>query len=326
MSAEPGRKAPYSIDLRHRMIWQIIGMSLTYRKVAQNLNVAVGTVHNVLRRFQATGELEPTKSDRSNTRKLSNNQELLLVGLFLDNPGLYLGEVCREVADITGTQISPSTVCRILRRHGFSRKKIQQVALQRSAIARAKFMADMQFFHIDQIVWLDETGCDRRDQIRKYGYSLRGERPVYHRLLHRGNRISATTAMSTDGIVALELFQGTLNGDRYLNFLRGTLIPEMQPFDGSSPQSVLVLDNCSVHHVSGATDLLREAGILVVFLPPYSPDLNPAEELFSAVKYYLKEHDEILQAMRDPTPLIKSAFDNISPEQCKGWIKHSGIY
>ena len=103
-------------------------------------------------------------------------------------------------------------------------------------------------------------------------------------------------------------------------------IPEMQPFDGSSPQSVLVLDNCSVHHVSGATDLLREAGILVVFLLPYSPDLNPAEELFSAVKYYLMELDEILQAMRDPTPLIKSAFDSISPEQCKGWINHSGIY
>ena len=71
----------------------------------------------------------------------------------------------------------------------------------------------------------------------------------------------------------------------------------MQPFDRSSPQSVLVLDNCSVHHVSGATDLLREAGILVVFLPLYSPDLNPAEELFSVVKYYLKEHDKILQAM-----------------------------
>ena len=127
-------------------------MSLTYRKVAQNLNVAVGTLHNVLRRFQATGDLEPTKPDRSNTRKLSSNQELLLVGLFLDNPGLYLGEVCREVADITGTPISPSTVCHILHRHGFSRNNIQQIALQQSAIAKAKFMGDMQFFHIDQIV------------------------------------------------------------------------------------------------------------------------------------------------------------------------------
>ncbi len=90
--------------------------------------------------------------------------------------------------------------------------------------------------------------------------------------------------MSTEGIIAVKLFQETLNSDRY-HFLRGTLIPEMQLFDGSS-QIVLVLDNCSIHHISGAIDLLGEAGILVVFLPPYSPNLNPAEE-FSAVKYYL---------------------------------------
>ena len=43
-----------------------------------------------------------------------------------------------------------------------------------------------------------------------------------------------------------------------------------------------------------------------MFVPPYSPDLNPVEELISAIKYYLKEHDDILQAMPDPTPLIKS--------------------
>ena len=151
---------------------------------------------------------------------------------------------------------------------------------------RVKFMADMQFFHTDQIVWFDETGCNWWDQIWKHGYSLRGEHPVYHHFLHRDNRVSAITAMSTDGILATELFYGTLNGDRFLDFLRGSLIPEMLPFDGMSARSVLVLDNCSMHHVSSALELLRQAGILVMFLPPYSPDLhvNPEEELFSAIK------------------------------------------
>ena len=81
-----------------------------------------------------------------------------------------------------------------------------------------------------------------------------------------------------------------------------------------------------MHHVSGALELLSQAGILVMFLPPYSPDLNPVEELFSAIKYYLKDHDDILQAMPNPIPLLKSAFDYISVEQCNGWISHSGIY
>ena len=90
-------------------------------------------------------------------------------------------------------------------------------------------MADMQFFHTNQLVWLDETGCDQRDHVRKHGYSLRGERPVYHRFLHRGNRVSAITAMCTDGILATEVFYGTLNGERFseeVSFLKCYLLME----------------------------------------------------------------------------------------------------
>ena len=70
--------------------------------------------------------------------------------------------------------------------------------------------------------------------------------------------------------------------------------------------------------------MLQDAGILVIFLPPYSPDLNPAEELFSLVKYYLKEHDEVLQAVNDPKAILTAAFNSITSQDCLGWIHHSG--
>ena len=70
--------------------------------------------------------------------------------------------------------------------------------------------------------------------------------------------------------------------------------------------------------------LFTEAGVLVLFLPPYSPDLNPAEEMFSSIKYYLKDHDEILQIMDDPIQLLKAAFESATSEKCLGWITHSG--
>ena len=63
-----------------------------------------------------------------------------------------------------------------------------------------------------------------------------------------------------DGILATKVFYGTLNGERFLDYLRGSLIPEMLPFDGISARTVLVLDNCSVHHVSSALELLSQAG------------------------------------------------------------------
>ena len=113
----------------------------------------------------------------------------------------------------------------ILARHGFTRKKIQQVARQRSIILRAEFMARMQSYNRNLLVWVDETGSDRRDIIRKYGYAIRGQYPVCHRLLERGPRVSAIAVMSRDGIIALDLHKGSVNGDVFLDFVRGSLFP-----------------------------------------------------------------------------------------------------
>ena len=327
MSCEPGRKSAYSSDLRYRMVWQRIAMELSVRKVAHNLSVSVGTVYNTCKLFEHTGSVDrQCKPNRVNTRKLSHYDELVILGLLLDDPGLYLGEVCCKVFSITGIKVSSSTICHILHRHGFTRKKIQQVALQRSSVHRADFMAEIQIFNVEQLVWLDETGSDNRDHVRKMGYAMRGDRPVYHRLLHRGQRISSVAAMCSDGVIALELQEGTFNGDKFVEFIAGSLIPEMNQFDGSSERSVLVMDNCSIHYVSPALQMLSDAGILVIFLPPYSPDLNPAEELFSFIKYYLKQHDNILQTTSDPKPIIKAAFNSVTSQDCLGWIQHSGYF
>jgi transposase len=279
MSCESGRRAPYASDLRYRIVWQRYGMDLQYRAIARNLSISLGTAYNICKRFEITGEVTPKLSCRTNTRILSSHDELIVIGILLNDPSQYLAEVCELISTMLGICISPSTVCRVLQRNGLTRKRIQQVALQRSDEYRGEFMAEMDFFDINQIVWLDETGCDRRDHLRKFGYALRGQRPVYHRLLHRGKRVSIVAAMCTDGVIALEFNDGTFNGDKFKDFLIGTLIPQMKQFDGRNERSVLVMDNCSIHYTSIVQEVLSDAGILTLFLPPYSPDFNPMEEL-----------------------------------------------
>jgi transposase len=107
-----------------------------------------------------------------------------------------------------------------------------------------------------------------------------------------------------------------VSGETFFDFARGTLIPNML--------SIVILDNCSVHHVAPVLLLFLQAGILVLWLPPYSPDYNPIENAFSKVKYYLKEHDDILQVISDPSAVIKASFDNITGQDCLGWIRHCG--
>ena len=121
-------------------------------------------------------------------------------------------------------------------------------------------------------MWVDETGADRRDQIRKFGYALKGLTPVYHRPLVRGTRVSSITGMCSEGIVDYKLTDSTVNADRFFDFVRRQLIPNMQPFPGN--QSIIIMDNCTVHHSQELKEFIQSARILLLFLPPYSPDFK----------------------------------------------------
>ena len=144
-------------------------------------------------------------------------------------------------------------------------------------------------------MWVDETGSDAHTNIRQFGCFLLGQSPQYTRLLTHRKRVSAIAAISSEGLLGVELKSGSVNGDAFFDFVRGTLVPNMQPlnFDGSNSRSIVIMDNCSIHHVDAIKELLQNAGILLLFLPPYSPDFNPIEEAFSSVKYYLKCHDDV---------------------------------
>ena len=298
-------------------------MELPFYKIASNLNIASSTAHSTYRWFITTSNVVTSKRGKER-EELKKDSELLVIGLILHSPTLYLSEVCQKAFELTGITVSAASICRLFKRYGITRKKVRQVALQRCYTVRGAFMAQCLMFKREMLVWTDETGSDSRNHIRKYGYSLRGMTTECHRLLFRGNRINAISAMSSDGMVALDVTTSTVNGETFFDFLRGTLIPNMLPFNGSNPRSILLLDNCSVHHSREVKDLLDRAGILVFFLPPFSPDLNPIEELFSYVKGFLKKHDELLQVLIDPVDIIRSAFESVTPQQCNGWITHSG--
>ena len=99
------------------------------------------------------------------------------------------------------------------------------------------------------------------------------------------------------------------------------------PFDGKNHHSVVVMDNASIHHVSGISELVSMAGALLIYLPPYSPDYNPIEEAFSKVKTLIKTYEQELEVGgMDIKDMILLAFAQITPTDCCNWITHCGIY
>lgn len=156
MSAEPGRKTAYSTDLRWRVIWQKLGMGLGYRQIAHHLNISVGTVYNTYKLFERTDSVEEKKArKRPELCKLNHHHQLYVIGLVLDNPKMYLSEVCHQVKEITNTEVSSATICNLLASYGITRKKIQHVALQRRVDYRGLFVANVSFFsEREMLVWV----------------------------------------------------------------------------------------------------------------------------------------------------------------------------
>lgn len=112
---------------------------------------------------------------RESIRKLTGQDKLFIMGLFLSNPTLYLHEVCQEVEHVFCKLVSPATICRLLAKYGMTRKKVQQVAIQCSVHYQEAYLAQMTCYSSRQLVWVDETGCSHRDHIHKFGYAIRSE-------------------------------------------------------------------------------------------------------------------------------------------------------
>ena len=198
-TAEPGRRRPYDKDLR----WTT--MSLTFNKIASNLNISIATAQRVYTKFEQTGNVDSKSADRTATRCYDDYQELLIIGMFMQELSLYLGELCQQ---INGLEMSPATVCRLLKRYGMTRKKIRQVAKQRCHSLRGAFMAHCLLFRRDMFVWVDETGTNNRDHIRS---TVRGMTPTCTRHLVRGKRTNAIVGLTSGGVIASEIITTTVN-------------------------------------------------------------------------------------------------------------------
>ena len=144
MSAEPGRKTAYSNDLRWRIVYQRIA------KIAHNLNVAVNTVHRIYRFFEESGTV-----DSLSPRKSWIVGDLIYAVNYMLSELFWRTHQCTygSYVHVFGIEISPSTLCRTLRRYGLTRKKIRQVTLQRSSELRGTFMAQCFLLKRDILVW-----------------------------------------------------------------------------------------------------------------------------------------------------------------------------
>ena len=166
----------------------------------------------------------------------------------------------------------------------------------------------------ERLVFLDETGMNLAMGML-YGWSKPGDPAVITRSA-RSDNISLVGAIALDGLRASMALDGGLDGDAFMVFLEQCLGPTLRAGD------IVVMDNLSVHKMVKVKQMLASFGATPLYLPPYSPDLNPIEMTWSKVKSILRVVGARTRELFDQ--VLGKALRSITVEECHNWFRHSG--
>ena len=170
-------------------------------------------------------------------------------------------------------------------------------------------------FKASDLVFLNESGCNT-DMTRRYAYSLRGSRSVDSAPLSKPKNTTILSSIQLDGTLRYTTFSGGTTVERFKRYLETDLLPHL------NGNSVLIMDDMKSHHAKAVRNLLDSSGVRYIYLPPYSPDLNPIEKLWSKVKSFLRKFKaRTLDALPNA---IQCAFQIVSPSDCSGWFHSCG--
>ena len=136
-----------------------------------------------------------------------------------------------------------------------------------------------------ELYYIDESGFDKC-YAREHGYAPKGEKVIGEISGRHFERTSVVAAKNGKNIIAPFAYKGTMNADLIEGWMENVFVPELK----NPKKAVLVLDNASAHRKNYIYDIADDYGFKVIFLPPYSPDLNPIEKFWANVKRRLRLH------------------------------------
>jgi len=231
--------------------------------------------------------------------------------------------------------------------------------MERNADKRADYLYRIGLlYQAEQLVFVDKSSCDRRTTYRRKAWAIRGQRAVRKAFFIRGqryvykntlsdwklilHRYSVLPALSLDGILSVDIVEGSFDQISFAGFIDG-LLDQMNTFPGRN--SVIVMDNCRIHHADFTLKMITDRCVVIfpiqffishsdrgmryVFLPAYSPDFNPIELAFSSIKAHLRRHGTLFRAASmtseetfDAIHHLHDAVWSVTAEDASAWFHH----
>jgi transposase len=214
--------------------------------------------------------------------------------------------------------VGKSSIARFLNHLDLTFKKSLHAAEQdRPDVAAARRAWRRKHAKLDprRLVFIDET-CASTNMTRRYGRGKRAERLVCK--VPHGHWKTSTfiAALRYDCVSAPLLLDGPMNESSFKAYVEQILVPTLKRGD------IVVMDNVSIHKVAGVREAIEARGATLVYLPPYSPDLNPIEQFFSKLKALLRK--AAAHSIKNLWTVIGSCLKLFSRRECAAFLTHAG--
>ena len=306
---------PLSNDLRERILAAVDHHEGSRRLLAKRFCVNVSTITRLLQLRRQTGSIEPRPNGGGVEPVLDHDNLERLQRLNKEHPDVTL----QQLQDHLGIRGSIMIVWRGLKKLGITRKKKSKYATEqdRSEVQkkRRSFRKQIKPIEPKRLVFVDETGVTTA-MTPTYGRAPRGER-VIASAPASWESVTVIAALGLDGVRAPLAISGSSNGPTFLAYIEQVLVPTLHEGD------VVVFDNLASHLVPGVSTAIEKVGARVLRLPPYSPDFNPIEEMFSKFKEFLRR-----AAARTKAHLVETigeALKQVTAQDIIGWFQQAQL-
>lgn len=319
--------APNLSTIQHDLLQaMLLEATMSNAEIATTIECSERSVRSARLNILHSGSTRAPSNGGGRPAKITSSMKAALWEYLVEKPTLYQEEMVVFLKEKFGVQVARSSVAHVLKTMGWSKKKARYVAMEQNADLRDFHLHKISQYASYQLVFVDESGCDKRVGYRRTGWSPEGVTPVQVARFRRGERYQILPAYAQDGLVYAKVYEGTTDGSVFENYIRGLLL---HCGEWPQPKSVLVMDNASFHHRPNVKKMCDNAGVILVYASPYSPDLNPIEEFFAELKTFVKKHWCVLE--QDQAMGFKEFLEwclataGSRASSAEGHFRHSGL-